>query len=245
MWIDQDLSMVLKTNRLGGPAREAAGGLEYALIIGLLSSYYYPVIILLLACYWYVVIRRTSCVDRPSWSCVFTAHLLGCWKCVSSCVLYSSVGGRPRERKTVAKLSRDAVFFSFALFTILVFILDSEWAAGRRHGRVGSRSTPPPGKPPPPSLRRRIFSLHLHFIDLTLRHPGSARRATTDIKRPHGSGERSDRWDRQPIREQESRELVSSDTLTCCLCVTMATLEHGGCDAERVYTSVWAWLHLW
>lgn len=45
--------------------------------------------------------------------CVFHAHLLGCGKCVSSCVLYSSVGGLPRERNRGVELSRDAVFNVF------------------------------------------------------------------------------------------------------------------------------------
>lgn len=50
------------------------------------------------------------------------AHLLGCGKCVSSCVLNSSVGGLPRERKRGTALSRDAVFFRF-LLSLLSFLI--------------------------------------------------------------------------------------------------------------------------
>lgn len=60
----------------------------------------------------------------------FTAHLLACGKCVSSCVLYSSVGGPPRERKTGTELSRDAVFFVL-LFSSSVFFFFSPCASSR------------------------------------------------------------------------------------------------------------------
>lgn len=92
-----------------------------------------------------------------------------------------------------------------------------------------------------------VFSFHLHHLLTWLPSSGScavlgggrcgrrgAARAASVIKRPRlqtpevGKKHETD-GSREPIREQKSRELVSSDTLTCCL-----RGYHGdrGCDAE-------------
>lgn len=46
-----------------------------------------------------------------------------------------------------------------------------------------------------------------------------------DYKPPKSGGKKTSQTDggKEPIREQKSLALVSSDTLTCCLRVTMAT----------------------
>lgn len=62
--------------------------------------------------FYYYFKNSTSSVDREALLCVCPAHLLGCGIRVSSCVLYSSVGGHPREWNGGVELSRDTRIFS-------------------------------------------------------------------------------------------------------------------------------------
>ena len=119
--------------------------------------------------------------------CVSPAHLLGCGKCVSSCVLYSSVGGVTRERKRGAEQSRDAVFFSVALLLLHHLCFSSQSACTRQVCAVNNLHLQCSTDTHTHTHTRThaVSSLHLHHLLTWLPSSGSrARCGAGMIKRP-------------------------------------------------------------
>lgn len=121
----------------------------------------------LLIQFYYYFNNCTSSVDRESLLCVCPAHLLGCGKCVSSCVLYSSVGGHPREWNGGVELSHDTrIFFSTHFFKYALFLTHN--CVLKQQDDSQKHEHPPAEMTPAPLMQQVRACFRLYVVYLTV-----------------------------------------------------------------------------